>query len=175
MFNRRDLLRAAGLLAVSPLRCASPRTPAGRILVNDIHAQLNPKYVDRIVPVDSLATIRTALASARRDRKSVCIAGGRHAMGGQQFGEDAVLLDLRPFRRVLGLDAEAGIVEVEAGIQWPDLVGWLLEIQAGRPRQWGIAQKQTGADRLSLGGALAANVPVDLYQSFGQPAASETE
>jgi FAD/FMN-containing dehydrogenase len=31
-------------------------------------------------------------------------------------------------------------------------------MQAGRKKQWGIIQKQTGADRLTLGGALAANV-----------------
>jgi FAD/FMN-containing dehydrogenase len=31
-------------------------------------------------------------------------------------------------------------------------------MQKGRRRQWGVIQKQTGADRLSLGGALAGNV-----------------
>ena len=52
----------------------------------------------------------------------------------------------------------SGIVDVEAGIMWPALVDYLLKAQEGRPRQWGIAQKQTGADRLTIGGALAANV-----------------
>ena len=47
---------------------------------------------------------------------------------------------------------------MEAGIEWPELVDYLLETQRGQQRQWGIIQKQTGADRLSLGGALAANV-----------------
>ena len=41
---------------------------------------------------------------------------------------------------------------------WPALIEELLRRQAGSTRQWGIAQKQTGADRLTLGGALAANV-----------------
>ncbi len=31
-------------------------------------------------------------------------------------------------------------------------------MQKGRARQWGIVQKQTGADRLTLGGALGANI-----------------
>jgi len=88
----------------------------------------------------------------------MCIAGGHHAMGGQQFGGNAVLLDMRPLNRVLDLDAENGIVEVQAGIEWPGLVDWLIQNQARGSRQWGIAQKQTGADRLTLGGALAANV-----------------
>jgi FAD/FMN-containing dehydrogenase len=34
----------------------------------------------------------------------------------------------------------------------------LLELQTGRVNAWGIRQKQTGSDHLSLGGALAANV-----------------
>lgn len=33
----------------------------------------------------------------------------------------------------------------------------LLAAQVRREHPWGIIQKQTGADRLSLGGALAAN------------------
>jgi FAD/FMN-containing dehydrogenase len=59
---------------------------------------------------------------------------------------------------VLELDAGAGEVEAEAGIQWTGLIDALAERQRGSARSWGIVQKQTGADRLSLGGALAANV-----------------
>jgi FAD/FMN-containing dehydrogenase len=59
---------------------------------------------------------------------------------------------------VLRLDEERGLVEVEAGIQWPALITRLVRMQEGRPRTWGIKQKQTGADRLCLGGALSANV-----------------
>lgn len=79
-------------------------------------------------------------------------------MGGQQFAGNAVLLDTRPMRKILSLDAERGIVEVEAGIQWPDLVAGLVAMQSGQSKQWGIIQKQTGADRLTIGGALGANI-----------------
>ncbi len=51
----------------------------------------------------------------------------------------------------------AGSIEVEAGIQWPALLAYLNETQRAAPSAWGIAQKQTGADRLSIGGALSAN------------------
>src|SRR5439155_10418573 len=74
------------------------------------------------------------------------------------------LLDTRRFNRVLGFDRARGLAAVEAGIQWPELVTRLNELQdeesltgPNSPR-WGIAQKQTGADRLSMGGALSANV-----------------
>ena len=52
-------------------------------------------------------------------------------MGGQQFGAGTVLLDMRPLNASLGLDARRGIVEVEAGIQWPELIDDLLRAQAG--------------------------------------------
>ena len=40
----------------------------------------------------------------------LAICGGRHAMGGQQFAADAVLLDMRQMRRVLAFDPDAGLV-----------------------------------------------------------------
>jgi FAD/FMN-containing dehydrogenase len=65
---------------------------------------------------------------------------------------------MRPLNRVISFDRERGLVEVEAGIEWPELVDTLVRAQEGASRQWGIAQKQTGADRLTIGGAMAANV-----------------
>jgi FAD/FMN-containing dehydrogenase len=123
-----------------------------RILVNDVHSRLNATAVDAVVPVDSLESIGRALARARAAGKRVSIAGGRHAMGGQQFCTGGILLDTRPLSRVLALDLERGTVEVEAGIQWPALVDALAD------SPWAIRQKQTGADDLAIGGAVSVNV-----------------
>lgn len=98
------------------------------------------------------------IRQAREEDRAISVSGSRHAMGGQQFGAGEVLVDMRGMRRILECDPVAGQVEVEAGIQWPELIAALLDVQCGRWPQWGIIQKQTGADQLSLGGALAANV-----------------
>jgi FAD/FMN-containing dehydrogenase len=158
MPDRRTLLTAAGLMFLitgCPRRKPAPEDP---LLVNDVHSQLNPTRVERIAAPTSLEELRSAIRAAGEQRKAVCIAGGRHAMGGQQFAAGATLLDIRKLARVLKLDPEKGLVEVEAGIQWPQLVEHLVRVQEGRPKQWGIRQKQTGADRLCIGGALSANV-----------------
>ena len=120
--------------------------------INDIHSGLNETDVARIATVDSLEAVQAALATARAEGLSVSVAGGRHAMGGQQFCSGGFLLDTRGLDRVLGVDAEQGTIEVEAGIQWPALVRYL---ERG---PWTIAQKQTGADRFSIGGSVAANI-----------------
>src|SRR5258708_6133887 len=158
MRSRPMFLAAAGLalLGAGTLRRKAARRDA--LQVNDIHSRLNLTRVDEIVTPHCLEELQSAIQAAAARRQSVCIAGGRHAMGGQQFAAGAVLVDTRKLARVLSLDREKGLVEVEAGIQWPQLVAHLVRTQDGCPRQWGIRQKQTGADRLCLGGALAANV-----------------
>ncbi len=126
-------------------------------LVNDIHSQLNATRVDRIVAPRTVDELASAVARARSEGKSVSIAGGRHAMGGQQFGEASVLVDTRALDRVLAFDAERGLITAEGGILWPALLDYLAHAQPAGTPGWGIVQKQTGADRLSLGGALACN------------------
>jgi FAD/FMN-containing dehydrogenase len=140
-----------------------PPGPDG-VLVNDIHSQLNPTRVARIVKPDSVGALAAEISRARAEHRSVSIAGGRHAMGGQQFGDASVLIDTRALSRVLNFDRENGVVTVEGGIQWPELIKYLNEAQSpdqqspdNPMRSWGIYQKQTGADRLSLAGALACN------------------
>lgn len=132
--------------------------PSARCVVNDVHSALNRTVQAEVWKVDSTDRVRSALRHARRAGLAVSIAGGRHAMGGQQFGDGTLLLDMRPLSRIRALDADRGIVDVEAGILWSDLIEGLAALQAGKERPWGIAQKQTGADRLSLGGSLAANI-----------------
>lgn len=126
--------------------------------VNDIHTTLNGTNVREIVRPSSLEQLCSAVVNARREGASIAVSGGRHAMGGQQFGEDSVLIDTVSLKEILSFDMEAGIVEAEAGILWPELLAHLEELQADRPQPWGVRQMQTGASRLSLGGALSANV-----------------
>jgi FAD/FMN-containing dehydrogenase len=128
------------------------------LAVNDVHSGLNRTEVADVVVPRSLPDIRAAVKRAAATRIPMSIAGGRHSMGGQQFCSGGVLLDTRALDCVLAFDRVAGTVEVEAGIQWPALLAFLERAQRGSRRRWAIAQKQTGADRLSLGGALASNV-----------------
>jgi FAD/FMN-containing dehydrogenase len=132
--------------------------PPPGILVNDVHSQLNSARVWRIVQPDSLDGIRNAIKAAQKEEHAIAICGARHAMGGQQFLGDGMLIDMRRMAKVISLDAEKGHLEVEAGVQWPQILQYLVNTQKGRERQWTFAQKQTGADKLTIGGCLAANV-----------------
>jgi FAD/FMN-containing dehydrogenase len=198
------------------------RSTADGILVNDIHSQLNATRVREVVVPRTVKDLTDVVARARSRGYSIAIAGGRHAMGGQQFGDASILVDTRQLDRVIGFDPVRGLIAVEGGIMWPALMEWLELHQDPRPvrdpsdprpvhdpldprpvsdpldprpvmnprdprpvsdprnprpvsprnprpvsppnprpvpphQRWGIIQKQTGADRLSLGGALSCN------------------
>jgi FAD/FMN-containing dehydrogenase len=139
-------------------RASNPMPLTNSLTVNDIHSRLNPTVVDRIVDVRSSADARAAILAAAAEGKVICVSGGRHAMGGQQFAQGGILLDTRRYNAVRSFDRERGLIEVESGIQWPELIAWLVQHQTSDEHQWGIRQKQTGADRLSIGGAVSANI-----------------
>lgn len=165
MFTRRDFLRLAAAAAAWPQSAWSQgkkaKPPPG-ILVNDAQSQLNSSRVFRIVEPRSLDAVRELLKEARKESYPVCISGSRHAMGGQQFCADALMIDIRKMNRVLAFDRERGLIEVESGVQWPQLLDYLQETQRGawnaEEKVWAFAQKQAGADRLTIGGCLSANI-----------------
>jgi FAD/FMN-containing dehydrogenase len=127
--------------------------------VNDTHSALNRTCISRQIEARTVDDVVRAIQRGRVQGTPLAIAGGRHAMGGQQFLTDGPLLDMRRLNRVRALDEERGLLQVEAGISWPDVIrGYLARPPHGKNSPWGIRQKQTGADRLTIGGAVAANI-----------------
>jgi len=128
------------------------------VLCNDIHSKLNPTRVARVLRPASEAEVVAALKEAAGVGLAVSVCGARHAMGGQQFGKETLLLDISGLTALGDLDRERGTIEAGAGLKWPELIDGLHARQAGEEVVWSIRQKQTGADDLTLGGALAANI-----------------
>ena len=175
MTSRRRFLRTTALAAaLAPLWPAGAQEAAKSkakpkpkpkdkdkpegVVVNDTQSQLNSTRVFKVVEVNGVEAIRGAFATAREEEKPICVGGARHAMGTQQFATDGVMIDTRKMAKVLKLDSERGLVEVESGIQWPNLFDYLVTEQVGRDKQWTFSQKQVGADRMTIGGSLASNI-----------------
>ena len=164
--KRRTFLKAAGVAAAAPQASfaqlaqapkSASKAPPG-ILVNDVHGQLSSQRVFAINRVDNLDDVARSFAQARAEEKNICIAGGRHSMGGQPFAADGVMIDTRKLTKVLAFDVEKGLIEVEAGIMWPQLLEHLDTVQRGLPQHWTFSQKQTGVDRVTIGGSLSSNI-----------------
>jgi hypothetical protein len=120
MITRRQFLKLAGAAVLMPWGCPRWQTAPSGVLLNDVHSGLNPTTVRDVIPVRSSEDIQRVVERAVRDRTAISVAGGRHAMGGQQFGADTLHLDMRSFNRVRNFDSGSGLVEVES---------WLLGLQ----------------------------------------------
>ena len=102
------------------------------MLVNDVHSHLNATAVRSIHRPTSIQGVRDVVLAAGSGGHAIAIAGGRHAMGGQQFGRGLDLLDMTGLDGVLDFDPERGEIEAEAGIMWPALIAWLHSAQEGQ-------------------------------------------
>src|SRR3954470_23135626 len=150
MHRRRDFLRFAAL-AWPTLAWGQAKKPEG-IAVNDVQGQLSGTLVYRIVQPDTLEGVQAAIKLAQTEERALCVSGGRHSMGSQAFAAEGVLVDTRKLSNVVKLDSERGLIEVEAGMAWPQLLATL------HPTPWAFIQKQSGVDRVTIGGSLSANM-----------------
>ncbi len=168
--SRRTFIKTASMAAgalclggCAEMQNSSPAPPPviskpEGIAVNDVHSQLNQAFVQEVLKPASVEECRLIIQKARDQGRVISVAGGRHSMGGQQFADGSLLMDTRGLNRVLDFDRNQGVLNVEAGIQWPELIQYLHQTQEGQQHQWAIVQKQTGADKFTLGGSLASNV-----------------
>src|SRR5882672_7439521 len=155
MLTRREFIRTAALFALAPRVFAETRR---EIWVNDVHSQLNRTRVRELLVPRNRDQLAEIVRSASRKAVPISVSGCRHSMGGQQFATDSICIDSRSLGRVISFDRERGLIEAEAGIQWPELIENYLAAQQNSEKRWGIAQKQTGADTFTLGGSLSSNV-----------------
>ena len=122
MTTRHDLAKNStepAPMPASPEHTLNGSFGAG-LVVNDVQSQLNATQVNRILQPTSLDAIQAAVHVAQLEDRAISIAGGRHAMGGQQFGSDSILLDMSQFNRVVEFDPIRGQIEVQSGIEWPN-------------------------------------------------------
>src|SRR5262245_9612265 len=141
MLTRREALQQAGLGLSLLLANRGLAEGTGGVELNDVQCQLNKTRVNRVVQPSSFDEVTAAIRAAQKENRAISVAGGRHAMGGQQFGEDTVHLDLKNLQKIVKLDRDKGHITVEAGIQWPELIEYLHKEQPAGD-VWTIRQKQ---------------------------------
>ncbi len=133
---------------------AKDQTP---IVVNDIHSQLNRTEVSKLITPESTSEAQQWVAEARKQKSQLSVAGFRHAMGGQQFRSQGWLMDMSRMNKLISIDQKNALATFESGAHWLDIYNSLSEHFQSNGNGLTFRQKQTGADRLSLGGAVGAN------------------
>ena len=127
-------------------------------ILNDVQSRLNRTETARIVRPQTSEGIRHEIQKAATGGIAVCPSGSLHSMGGQQFAASGVSMSSSKLKEIGPLDRDGRTVWVQSGVTWPELVRWLHDAQRGTADMLSIIQKQTGADEMTLGGALSSNI-----------------
>ena len=121
-----------------------------RVPINDV-SRTDPTYVHAIVRGNNVEGLQAALADARAHNLKVSIAGKRHSMGGHAFYENAVVLDMTSFDKVLAVDPAARTITVQSGATW----GEVIKAANERDLAVEVMQAYTG---FTIGGSMSVNV-----------------
>jgi len=151
------------------LRKEQGRSPIPRGFTDDA-SRLNRTKIDSlmVIPSDSsmaIERLREIFRYAQQMNLKISIAGARHSMGGQTIAKDGILIDMRPFRRMI-LDEKENILRVQAGALWSEIIPFLNQ------KNRSIAVMQSN-NSFTVGGSISVNCHG--WQPNGPPIASTVE
>lgn len=117
--------------------------------INDASC-LNETRVYDIITVKTIDDIRKALEFARQKNLHISVSGVRHSMGGQAFYNDAIVLDMMHFNRIIALNENAKTITVESGATWHQIQLFLHE------KNLAVKAMQS-SDIFTVGGSVSVN------------------
>lgn len=118
-------------------------------MIDDV-GHLLPTKIDRVVKGEEVEQLEKIVMNAKKQGKTVSIAGQRHSQGGHTYYKDGVVIDLKSFNKVKKVDPVHKTVIVESGATWGDIQ------KAINP--YNLALKVTQSQEIfSVGGSLSVN------------------
>ncbi|WP_435640753.1 FAD-binding oxidoreductase [Micavibrio aeruginosavorus] len=118
--------------------------------VDDVSG-LNKTMVSAVVFPTSENEIQAQVIEARNAGKIITIAGRRHSQGGHVMADDAIMLDLTKYRKILSFDKNKSVLTVEAGATWAQIQDYL------EPLGYAVRIQQS-SNIFTVGGSLGANI-----------------
>jgi hypothetical protein len=120
------------------------------ITIDDI-SQLNETIVDKIICVSSIEEISSIIKSAKINNKKISIRGTAHTMGGHTITPNGYVLDMKFMDKIISLDLEKKIINVQAGVTWDKIIKYLNQYQLSPETLQSYAT-------FSVGGSISANI-----------------
>lgn len=85
------------------------------------HNRLLPVEIKAVKAGASEEGIRKIVLDANKKGDKISIAGMQHSQGGQTLYPNGILLDMKPYNRILDFDEKAKTITVQSGATWNDI------------------------------------------------------
>lgn len=111
---------------------------------------LLPEKIETIHEANSRKQLVSIVQQANKDGKKISIAGVQHSQGGHTYYKDGIVIDMKPFNKIINIDEKKKTVTVEAG-------ALVSDIQQAVTKK-GLALKVSQSLPIfSIGGSLSVN------------------
>lgn len=120
------------------------------VKIDDI-SRLNETVVSSIIKPISEQNIQTAIQDAVKAGKKISIAGRRHSQGGHIMSNDAIVLDMTSYNKIIGLSDDKSLLMVQSGTTW-------MQIQDFLNTKNLAVKVQQSSNIFTVGGSLSSNV-----------------
>ena len=113
-------------------------------------SRLLPVKMKAIKATDSTDEIRQVVLDAKSQGDSIAIAGMQHSQGGHTVYPDGILLDMKPYNKILRFDAREKTITIQSGATWRDIQDYI--------NPYGLALKVSRSQNIfTVGGSLSVN------------------
>ncbi|MCY9698275.1 FAD-binding oxidoreductase [Paenibacillus alginolyticus] len=100
------------------------KTDQDPFLITD-YSRLHPVKVTRIIQGKEEEQLVQLIKEARDKKLTISIAGQRHSQGGHTYYKDGIVVDMKPYNKVLDFNPAAKTIRVQAGATWKDVQDYL--------------------------------------------------
>ncbi|RLQ91349.1 FAD-binding oxidoreductase [Planomicrobium sp. Y74] len=118
--------------------------------ITEDRSRLLPVKMKAIKATDSTAEIQQVVLDANSEGDPIAIAGMQHSQGGHTEYPDGILLDMKPYNKILAFDAQEKTITVQSGATWRDIQDYI--------NPYGLALKVSQSQNIfTIGGSLSVN------------------
>ncbi|MFC4714185.1 FAD-binding protein [Planococcus dechangensis] len=113
-------------------------------------SRLLPVKMKAIKATDSTSEIQQVILDANSEGSPIAIAGMQHSQGGHTVYPDGILLDMKPYNKVLRFDAQKKTITIQSGATWRDIQDYI--------NPYGLALKVSQSQNIfTIGGSISVN------------------
>ncbi|WP_050183272.1 FAD-binding oxidoreductase [Domibacillus robiginosus] len=112
---------------------------------------LLPVRVKEIKQADGEKVLKKIVQDANRTGSQLSIAGMQHSQGGQTYYPGSVMINMKPFNKIIHFQPEKRLITVQSGATWDDIQRHI--------NPYGLAVKVMQSQNIfTIGGSLSVNV-----------------
>ncbi|MDN5708728.1 MAG: FAD-binding oxidoreductase, partial [Planococcus sp. (in: firmicutes)] len=118
--------------------------------VAEAQSRLLPVKMKAIKATDSTQEIQQVVLDANSEGDPIAIAGMQHSQGGHTVYPDCILLDMKPYNKILRFDTQEKTITIQSGATWSDIQDYI--------NPYGLALRVSQSQNIfTIGGSLSVN------------------